>query len=148
MTVSLDYLAGIIDIKGGFYVKRIVSRSKCNGTTVRYSIQLTVSTTHKPIVLALHEVFGGSVSNKGNESARSRMCWEWKVSDRRARDTAQRILPKVVARLAQVGFFADFPFADNGGRLTPEQKLAAHKTWVRIKRLNVPCFRKAICGSE
>jgi hypothetical protein len=90
MTLSLEYLAGLVDGEGCI---RLNPSGK--GKYRRYYPRLQVTNTYLPILEQLKEQFGGCITEKKNNRPDWSTAYDWRVNG----DTARTILTSLIPYL-------------------------------------------------
>jgi hypothetical protein len=83
MLLTDSYVAGLFDGEG--YI-RITKWKKPGSTHIRYALFGGIGMTHRPIIEALHQQYGGSTNENRHDlrSPRNRIQFTWVVSSQKA----------------------------------------------------------------
>jgi len=104
MTVSLEYLAGIIDGEGSIMFVR-TGNAKMNGMWASWTIKMIVANTNMKLLTALQESFGGKIwlvnrRDDGNWKDGYRL--QWFGQD--AADLLEKIAPYLIIKGEQASY--------------------------------------------
>lgn len=97
--MTIQYLAGIIDGEGHFYRPARKARNGKSYTTAR----IVVVNTCSPLIEALIDQFGGTVSVVSQKGTLGRMrCYRWVLEGKKAEALGRRLKPYLIVKAQQV----------------------------------------------
>ena len=94
--ISPEYAAGFFDGEGSVY-----ANSRCGGR--QPTMLVCISNTHKEILIAHQEQWGGSISGKRIKNERTRPCWQWVLAPKNGARFLREIYPHVIIKKEVVG---------------------------------------------
>jgi hypothetical protein len=100
---DLGYLAGIFDGEGSVIINLGTTRHRGEGHAPAYQLQVTISNTHRGLMEWIHASLGGSLT--AHKFDRALVCHNWKMTDARAGEFLELLLPflRVKREQAEVG---------------------------------------------
>lgn len=93
MTLSFEYLAGLIDGEG-----YISLRPSNKGKYRKYYPRIQVTNTYKPILDLLVEELGGTITPKRNKNPNWKEGYDWRLHGDAARKLLQDLLPYLIIK--------------------------------------------------
>lgn len=117
MTVSVEYLAGIIDGEGSIMFVR-TGNAKLNGMWTSWTVKLIVANTNMRLLTALQEEFGGKIWMVNREAGNWKVGYRLQWFGAEAVELIKRFAPHLIIKREQAGLAIQaLSFRDNlGGR--------------------------------
>jgi hypothetical protein len=103
--LELPYIAGFFDGEGYITVSHWKNAHKSyramSPEYVRYQLHVGIGNTHKPLIDAIQAQCGGNVyagDSAYRKNPKNRICYNWRLSSRKAMHFLQNIAPYLVAK--------------------------------------------------
>ena len=95
------YAAGLFDGEG--YV-RVATWKKPSSIHTRYQVIAGIGVTYLPVILQLHEAYGGSLHNNRHDlrNPNNRIQFSWVISSKTAASFFKKVMPYLVIKREQV----------------------------------------------
>ena len=102
--IDLRYMAGLFDGEGCI---SLVKQDRVNSAIPTYSVRVVIAMTHKPMVKAIHQQFGGLYTErKGTEKSRNAFSVMW--ANRKAIPILSMLIPHLVLKREEAEIALDF----------------------------------------